>query len=64
LRILVDWSSVEVFGDRGETIITDQIFPKPTSDGAQAFADGGSATIDSLDIWPLRSSWTNAGGNY
>jgi fructan beta-fructosidase len=57
LRILVDWSSVEVFADRGQTVITDQIFPAATSDGIQLFADGGSATIDSLKIRPLRSSW-------
>jgi levanase len=57
LHILVDWSSVEVFADRGQTVITDQIFPSATSDGIQLFADGGSATIDSLKIRPLRSSW-------
>ncbi len=57
LHILVDWSSVEVFADRGQTVITDQIFPAATSDGIQLFADGGSATIDSLKIRPLRSSW-------
>ena len=27
LHILVDWSSVEVFADKGQTVITDQIFP-------------------------------------
>ena len=27
LRILVDWSSVEVFADRGQRVITDQVFP-------------------------------------
>jgi levanase len=57
LRILVDWSSVEVFADRGQTVITDQIFPAASSDGIQLFADGGSATIDSLKIRRLRSSW-------
>jgi fructan beta-fructosidase len=57
LRILVDWSSVEVFADRGQTVITDQIFPAATSDGIELFADGGSATVDSLTIRRLRSSW-------
>jgi len=58
LRILVDWSSVEVFADRGERVITDQIFPSPTSDGLKVFAVGGHARIDSLTIWRLRSAWT------
>jgi len=59
LRILVDWSSVEVFADQGRRVITDQIFPSASSDGLQLFADGGTATIRSLEIWPMRSSWTS-----
>ena len=57
LRILVDWSSVEVFADHGQTVITDQIFPAATSDGVELFAEGGSARVKSLKIRPLRSSW-------
>ena len=57
LRILVDWSSVEVFTREGHRVITDQLFPSATSDGIKLFADGGSATLDSLKIRPLRSSW-------
>ncbi len=59
LHILVDWSSVEVFADKGQTVITDQIFPAAESDGVQLFADGGNARVDSLDIRSLRSSWTS-----
>jgi len=58
LRILVDWSSVEVFADGGRRVITDQVFPSADSDGVELFADGGSATLDSLKIRQLRSSWT------
>ncbi len=57
LRILVDWSSVEVFTDTGDRVITDQIFPRASSDGIELFADGGRASLDSLTIRPLRSSW-------
>lgn len=53
----VDRSSVEVFGDRGQTVITDQIFPSPGSDGLGLFADGGTATLRSLTVRPLRSVW-------
>ena len=57
LHIFVDWSSVEVFGDDGQTVITDQIFPMPSSDGLALFANGGTARLVSLHIWPLRSIW-------
>jgi len=57
LRILVDWSSVEVFADRGQTVITDQIFPSAASEAIELFADGGSARLETLKIRPLRSSW-------
>jgi levanase len=57
LHILVDWSSVEVFADRGQTVITDQIFPSAESDGIELFAEGGAAKLDSLKVRPLRSSW-------
>ena len=57
LRILVDWSSVEVFANGGRRVITDQVFPSADSDGLELFADGGSARLDSLKIRHLRSSW-------
>ena len=57
LHIFVDWSSVEVFGDDGQTVITDQIFPMPSSDGLALFANGGNARLVSLHIWQLRSIW-------
>jgi fructan beta-fructosidase len=57
LHIFVDWSSVEVFGGDGQTVITDQIFPMPSSDGLALFANGGNAKLVSLHIWQLRSIW-------
>ncbi|MFB6846049.1 GH32 C-terminal domain-containing protein [Streptomyces sp. NPDC056373] len=57
LRILVDWSSVEVFGGNGEAVITDQIFPDPSSTGVEVFAEGGAATLDDLRAWRLKSIW-------
>lgn len=53
LRILVDWSSVEVFGGSGEAVITDQIFPDPDSQGVQVFAENGSVELDRARVWHL-----------
>ncbi|MER7195802.1 GH32 C-terminal domain-containing protein [Streptomyces flaveolus] len=55
LRILVDWSSVEVFGGSGEAVITDQIFPDPDSQGVQVFAENGSVKLDRARVWHLDS---------
>ncbi|MET7597447.1 GH32 C-terminal domain-containing protein [Streptomyces sp. NPDC005496] len=55
LRILVDWSSVEVFGGNGEAVITDQIFPDPDSQGVQVFAEDGSVRLDQARVWRLDS---------
>lgn len=57
LRILVDWSSVEVFGGNGEAVITDQIFPDPSSTGVEVFAEGGAVTLDHVQAWQLKSIW-------
>jgi levanase len=56
LRVLVDWSSVEVFGGRsGEAVITDQVFPDPSSRAVEVFARGGSARLDRLKVWRMGS---------
>ena len=57
LRILVDRSLVEVFAQGGERTIADQVYPTPGSDGLQVFATGGSATLETLDIRDLRTTW-------
>ena len=57
LHILVDWSSVEVFAGAGESVITEQIFPSPESNGVALYARGGTARLRSLDAWALRSAW-------
>lgn len=56
LRILVDWSSVEVFGGSGEVAITDQIFPDPASQGVQVFAENGSVKLDKAVVRHLGSA--------
>lgn len=57
LRILVDSCSVEVFGNRGETVITDLVFPSADSDRLELFASGGQATITSCRIDAMKSIW-------
>lgn len=56
LRLFVDRASVEVFGNGGETVLTELIFPKPGSQGVQVYAMGGAAEVVSLRIWKLGSA--------
>ncbi|KKO96981.1 hypothetical protein THAR02_10916 [Trichoderma harzianum] len=56
LRILLDWSSVEVFGGLGESAITAQIF-RPDSDlGVSVFSTGDAHSV-SLKLRTVRSVW-------
>ncbi len=57
LQILVDWSSVEVFANNGQVALTAQIFPSPTSRQVAAFAEGGDAILNSVNIRRVKSIW-------
>jgi fructan beta-fructosidase len=57
LRILVDTSSVEVFADDGAVVMTDLVFPDPSSDRLELFASGGECTLDHCTIYRLQSVW-------
>ncbi len=57
LRLLVDRTSIELFGNGGALSMT-SCFLAPNGDFRLGmFAEGGSATITSLRMTPLRSAW-------
>jgi fructan beta-fructosidase len=53
LQLLFDKSSLEVFFNDGEKVITTQIFPDKDANGLSVFAKQGRLTIGSLKIWDL-----------
>jgi sucrose-6-phosphate hydrolase SacC (GH32 family) len=55
LRILVDRSSVEVFGNDGRAVLTDQIFPQLSSDGMRLDVQGGTARLVDLHLYQLHT---------
>jgi sucrose-6-phosphate hydrolase SacC (GH32 family) len=57
LHILVDQSSVEVFGNKGQTVISSQIFPAPRATDIELFSEGGSVRLLKMEAWPLESVW-------
>ena len=54
LHVLLDRSSVELFVDGGETVITEQIFPHADALGTKLYAQGGSASFAALRAHELR----------
>lgn len=57
LQVLVDWTTVEVFGNGGRVAISCGVSPKPSEAGIRLFARGGAAKIVSLTVHELRSIW-------
>lgn len=57
LHIFLDRSSVEVFANDGEAVLTDRIYPSPRSDGIELYSDGVGGSVQSLHIWKLSSIW-------
>ncbi|WP_413789694.1 GH32 C-terminal domain-containing protein [Metabacillus rhizosphaerae] len=57
MHIFVDRSAVEVFGNNGATVITDQIFPDPLSKELELYSKDGKVTLKSLEIYPLKTIW-------
>ncbi|MCY7781597.1 MULTISPECIES: levanase [unclassified Bacillus (in: firmicutes)] len=57
MRIFVDRSSVEVFGNDGQQVITDIILPDRSSKGLELYAANGGVKVKSLTIHPLKKVW-------
>jgi sucrose-6-phosphate hydrolase SacC (GH32 family) len=55
MHIFIDKCSVEVFGNNGETTISDKIYPDPTSIGIELFSTKGKVKVKSLEMWDLNS---------
>jgi len=61
IRFFVDWSVLTVFGGEGRAVITDRVFPDPRGDVAlTAWAEGGPATFEALEVQRLRSIWADS----
>lgn len=59
LRIYVDESSVEVFGNNGKAVFSNIILPDSARDGMSFYSEGGNVRVVSLNVYPLKSVWKN-----
>lgn len=53
LQVLFDKSSLEVFVNNGEKVLTTLVFPDKEATGFAAFAENGSAVLTTLKVWDL-----------
>ncbi len=56
LRLLLDRTSLEVYGSRGRVSLTSCFTPAAGDTGTAAYAEGSPVTL-SLTVHPLRSAW-------
>ncbi len=57
IRMLVDRTSLEVFGNDGEVVIPTCFLPEDSNKTLELYATGGTAKIVSLAVYPMRSAW-------
>lgn len=57
LQVFVDRSSIEVFINDGEAVISDRIFPTGKNTTLEVFAGNDSAKVLHMKLTPLRSIW-------
>lgn len=60
MRILLDWSSVEVFGGQGEVTISAQIFPQDNGVDVRLFSGGGNTNGVTIDATVLDSAYDSS----
>ncbi|KAJ5837184.1 hypothetical protein N7447_003210 [Penicillium robsamsonii] len=60
MRILLDWSSVEVFGGQGRVTISAQIFPEDNGVDVRLFSDGESTNDVTIDAKMLDSAYDSS----
>jgi len=59
IRVLLDWSSVEVFGGHGESVITAQIFPGDSNQAMSLQSDVNVFKAVAITIKDVASSWNS-----
>jgi sucrose-6-phosphate hydrolase SacC (GH32 family) len=57
LRLFLDTSSLEVFGNDGEVVITDLILPSSGPRTLSLSGTGDTPRVKRLDVWELKSAW-------
>ena len=54
LRIFIDKSSMEVFGNDGKFVMTNLVFPNSPYSSISISSEGGNAKIENLQIYSIK----------
>ncbi len=57
LRLIIDRSSIEVFANEGEVTFSNLFYPDPSNMNLELFFTGGSARINYMEAYRLKSIW-------
>jgi sucrose-6-phosphate hydrolase SacC (GH32 family) len=57
LELLIDRTSVELFGNDGEVALTSCFLPSADDHDLELFTTGPPARVISMEAYPLRSVW-------
>lgn len=59
LEILVDRTSVEIFANEGQTVISNCFTPAKGAEGLILFTNGGELEVEKMDIYKMESAWVD-----
>jgi len=54
LHIFLDTSSIEVFANDGESVLTDLVLPSSGDRRLELFSNSDSLTVKAFDVWELK----------
>jgi sucrose-6-phosphate hydrolase SacC (GH32 family) len=57
IEILIDRSSIEIFANGGQTVISNCITPTKGAEDVVLYTNGGELGIDKLDIYEMKTIW-------
>ncbi len=63
LHVFVDHSSIEVFVNDGERVLSSLIFPAPEDRGIRLFSNAKGCRLISFKAWDLKSIWQDSDKN-
>jgi fructan beta-fructosidase len=57
LHLFLDTSSVEVFGNGGEVVLTELILPRSNVRSLKLTANSQPPRVKKIEVWELKSAW-------